>query len=175
MKIVTHSPAALLVKKLLPQKMGWKNFPKFRNLPLARCRHLLGEEANRRLFKAKTKFFRTKEGLVVAHGLREYTNWHRGILMVSDGKVPFTYAGTCSFTVAPDWVHISKASTAFGRKTGLGVFRFFLNDAIALARKNNVVIITISAENKDLANYYSKFGFEFEGLEGVLELPHSKH
>ena len=60
------------------------------------------------------------------------------------------------------------------QKTGLNVFRLFLNEAIALARERNLKKIEISAQNKDLKEYYEGLGFKFSypshSLMGVFEI-----
>lgn len=59
-------------------------------------------------------------------------------------------------------------------KTGINVFRLFLNEAIAFARSTGMKKITLSAETKVLCEYYSSLGFKFNHpsnpLEGVFYL-----
>jgi ribosomal protein S18 acetylase RimI-like enzyme len=56
-------------------------------------------------------------------------------------------------------------------KVGVWVFfRFYLNHAIAIAKKEGISKITLEAENEKLKEYYSKFGFKFMGLNGERKI-----
>lgn len=52
----------------------------------------------------------------------------------------------------------------------MGFFRFYLNHAIAIAKKEGISKITLEAENEKLKEYYSKFGFKFMGLNGERKI-----
>ena len=160
--------------QVLP-KPEWKTFPKLRNAPFRKCRRLFGEEARNSFAKTRLKFYRTKEGDFLAVGLRGWPSFCQMTVMKSNGEKSFAYEGHCEYDVRSNSVHMHDVESKNGRKTGIGLFRLFLNGAIAVAKKNGVNVISIDAANKTLATYYSRFGFEFEELSGKLFLPRRKH
>ncbi len=59
------------------------------------------------------------------------------------------------------------------QKTGFNIFRLFLNEAIAVAKKNGLDAVFLTTPKKELKEYYKGFGFEFpgDGSLGMLLLP----
>ena len=48
---------------------------------------------------------------------------------------------------------------------GRMIFRIFLNETIRVAREEGIKEIRITADNKQLEEYYKEFGFTFDGMK----------
>lgn len=59
------------------------------------------------------------------------------------------------------------------QRTGFNVFRLFLNEAIAVAKKSGLDTVCLSTSKAALKEYYKGFGFKFrgDGSLGILLLP----
>ena len=143
-----------------------KKYPKFRGASAFSYRSLWGPKAIRVMGKAHPRFFRSTNGTVLAVGVKGgKEGWFTTVILSSDKKKPFSFAAKCKYFPERDTLMIADAtSKTIG--SGVGFFRFFLNDAIAIAKKEGCSELMLLAANKKLVKYYEKFGFTFEELQG---------
>ncbi|MFA5930821.1 MAG: GNAT family N-acetyltransferase [archaeon] len=143
-----------------------KKIPKFRGASAFSYRSLWGPRAIRWMGKARPRFFRSTDGMVLAVGVRTNKDgWFSTIILHSDKKKPFSFAAKCNYFPEKEDLLLSDANS-IAKGKGIGFFRFFLNDAIAVAKKEGCSNIMLLAANQKLVEYYEKFGFKFKGLEG---------
>lgn len=143
-----------------------KKIPKFRGASAFSYRSLWGPKAIRTMGKAHPRFFRSTNGSVLAVGVKERKDgWFTTVILESDKKNPFSFAAKCNYFPEGDTLLLSDATSKTKGK-GIGLFRFFLNDAIAIAKKEGCSKIVLAAANKKLVKYYERFGFTFNELLG---------
>lgn len=120
--------------------------------------------------KSRVRFFRSTTGVNIALGLREGKNgWYTSTILTKNSSGEYIYASRCKYFVDKNSVYITNGVSKL-RGKNMGFFRFYLNHAIAIAKKEGISKITLEAENEKLKEYYSKFGFKFMGLNGERKI-----
>jgi hypothetical protein len=147
-----------------------KRLPKFRGTSASLYPSIFTPRAKLLMGKSKVKIVRSKNGVVLAVGLREGKGgWYSSTILNKEKGNEFNFAARSKYFVDGKSVFMTNGNSIL-KGQGLGFFRFFLNHAIAIAKKESASKITIVAENEKLKEYYSKFGFKFVGLQGERKL-----
>lgn len=85
-------------------------------------------------------------------------------------------------TVLPAKIRLEKVQS-FGTRvlyerqnTGLKLFRLILNEAVAFAKARGLGSVFLFAQDRQLIDFYKRFGFEFEGgnIAGVFTIGRAK-
>ncbi len=167
--------------------------PKLKRIGRKKIPEIAGHSSLVKIFgSAKPKFYKISGNQIIAAGIISKTWDESHYMMITKfnrKKAYFEPFATSILTPFLDRLNISSASKLpkkykaieqvggktlkfyAKQKTGLNIFRLFLNEAIALAKEMNLKKIGVSAQNKDLKEYYERFGFKFSNnLIGIFEI-----
>jgi len=155
-----------------------KPMPKLRLIKGVQKKLLARDKSIGLIFESKTpKFYQVGGEILASAALPPKLPGTRSIVVARLNRQTgfFEIFSGAALTRMAKSIAISATGTVGARdgltvgKTGLNIFRLFLNEAIAFAKATSLKTITLSAENEKLKEYCARLGFKFEDREKPLD------
>ena len=138
-----------------------KHLPPLRKITGREATRLKRNRTTALLFEGKPVRFYRIAGQTIMTGVTDYSGIKHVYIARLDAKNVFRDFGSALLSKYLGGVYISSIGAGSG-KTRLGITRLFINEAFAHAIKMKIDRVTITANNKQLRDYYARLGFRFE-------------